>query len=63
MTPIERLEAASGRITELERQLKVAREAFKRIATVDENGLAEYTPQAMVEQANIALASMEPQGG
>ena len=31
MSLIERLEAASGRITELERQLKVAREALRNI--------------------------------
>ena len=50
---------ARARIAEQDRLLKLAREAFKRIATVDENGLAEYTPQAMVAQANIALAAME----
>ena len=56
---IGRILTLEDRIAEQDRLLKLAREAFKRIATVDENGLAEYTPQAMVAQANIALAAME----
>lgn len=48
---------ATAAITTYEAVSGVAkmREALKKIATVDESGLAEYTPQAMVAQALAAL--------
>ena len=48
---IERLEAASGRITELERQLKVAREGLMEVT--------DYGDLQAVRIARQALANME----
>lgn len=49
--------AVCGRTTPPEpvAEIERLRGALREIATVDENGLAEYTPQAMVAQARQAL--------